>query len=109
LLLVHGHLKGKVRSSEPYHIEGTVQGIIVLDFAHQSGAGQYNAYQGDKDKDQATYISTNAVQACCLKASAKAPAPKNFMSMMDALKAAYMVWTVLFDRACPLVISWNVL
>jgi hypothetical protein len=90
-------------------MEGTIHGIMPLAFAPRSGAEQYDAFQDDDDEDKATYISTEAVQARRLKASAKAKAPKDYTNMMDALRAASMVWTVLFRRDCPLVISLNVL
>jgi hypothetical protein len=90
-------------------VEGTIHGIMPLAFAPRSGAEQYEAFQDDDDEDQATYISTEVIQARWLKATAKAKAPKNYTYMMDALRASSMVWTVLFDGACPLVMSLNIL
>jgi hypothetical protein len=82
---------------------------MPLAFVPRSGAEQYEALQDDEDEDRATYVSTEAVQARRLKASTKARAPKNYLNMMDALRAASMVWTVLFKIACPFVKQLNAL
>jgi hypothetical protein len=53
-------------------LDGTIHGIMPLAFAPRSGAEQNKAAQDDDNKDRATYISTEAVQACRVKAAAKA-------------------------------------
>jgi hypothetical protein len=90
-------------------LDGTIHGIMPLAFVTRSGAEQNDAAQDDDDKDRATYISTEAVQARRIKAAAKAKAPRNYADMMDALRAASMAWTVLFGPACLWILSLNVL
>jgi hypothetical protein len=88
-------------------IEGTIHGLMPLAFVPWSGSEQHAALQDNEDKDRATYISTKAVQARQVKASTKAKAPKNYADMMDALRAALMVRSVLFHATCPFVVSLN--
>jgi hypothetical protein len=87
----------------------TIHGIMPLAFVPRSAVDQYDAYQDNEDEDRATYISTEAVQARRMKASTKAQAPKNYMNMMDALRASLVVWSVLFNATCPFVVAVNAL
>jgi hypothetical protein len=90
-------------------VESTIQGIMPLAFAPRSGAEQAEAQHDDDDEDFATYISIEAVRARRIKVAVKARAPKNYVNMVDALRAANMVWSTLFNPACPFVIASNAL
>jgi hypothetical protein len=66
-------------------MEGSIYGLMPLAFMPRSGAEQHDTSQDNKDKERATYITTELVQA------------------------QWMVWTVLFYTTCPFVTSLNAL